>query len=155
MNMTGGKPTSVNNYSLTYSTNWNDHFVFLGYTFIKLLGKHGVTGMNISTTSSFIGADMAMYGQSYTFFYMRPLNTKTKIKFTPEVFVLSSPYSYMVMPDSKSFGTNSDIGFMVGNSFDIPLSKRFRVNFNIKNTLSTNPSSPKLIFLTIGSKFSL
>jgi hypothetical protein len=95
MYTTNGAVSHVRNYSLTYATTFTDHLTFAGYTYIKLLGKKGVTGYNVSLIAGFLGSGDQMYGPSLTGFYMRPLETKTKVKFTPEVFLLYSPTSYI------------------------------------------------------------
>ena len=43
---------------------------------------------------------------------------------------------------------------MLGNSFDIPLSKRFRINFNVKTNLSSD-LTPPMFYFTVGSKLNL
>jgi len=150
---TDGKISHVKNYSLTYATTFTDHLVFLGYTYIELLDEMGVIGSNTSAISAFLSDGSIMLAPSFTVFYMKPLKTKTKIKFTPEIFVLTSPVSYMT--STKEASINKDLSMMLGNSFDIPLSKRFRINFNVKASLSTNIAAPVLTFFTVGSKLNL
>ena len=83
---------------------------------------------------------------------MRPLETKTKIKFTPEVFLLYSPTSYIT--SDPLMKVNKNFNIMLGNSFDIPLSKRFRINFNVKTNLSSD-LTPPMFYFTVGSKLNL
>jgi hypothetical protein len=49
---------------------------------------------------------------------------------------------------------NKNFNIMLGNSFDIPLSKRFRINFNIKSNIPSTFDKPTFFF-TIGSKLNL
>jgi hypothetical protein len=147
-----GKISYVRNFSLTYATTWSSHLGFLGYTYIKLLSNKGVMGYNASAIAAFIGPGMTMFAPSLTGFYMRPLETKTKVKFTPEIFLMGSPISYMT--SDPIMKVNKNFNVMLGNSFDIPLSKRFRVNFNVKTNLSSDLTIPTFFF-TIGSKFNL
>jgi hypothetical protein len=152
MYTTNGAISHVRNYSLTYATTFTDHLTFGGYTYIKLLGKKGVTGYNVSLIAGFLGSGDQMYGPSLTGFYMRPLETKTKIKFTPEVFLLYSPTSYITSDPLMKINKNFNV--MLGNSFDIPLSKRFRINFNIKSNIPSTFDKPTFFF-TVGSKLKL
>jgi hypothetical protein len=152
MYTTNGTISHVRNYSLTYATTFSDHLTFAGYTYIKLLGTKGVAGYNVSLIAGFLGSGDQMYGPSVTAFYMRPLTTKTKIKFTPEVFLMGSPISYIT--SDPIMRVNKNFNVMLGNSFDIPVTKRFRVNFNVKSNIPSTLQNPTFFF-TIGSKLNL
>jgi len=146
-----GTVDHVRNYSLTYATTFTDHLTFAGYTYIKLLGTKGVTGYNVSLIAGFLGSGDQMYGPSITAFYMRPLKTETKVKFTPEVFLMGSPISYM--SSDPIMKVNKNFNIMLGNSFDIPV-KRFRINFNVKTNISSE-LTPPMFYFTVGSKLNL
>jgi hypothetical protein len=61
---------------------------------------------------------------------MKPFTYSKRLGITPELFIMSSPISYT--SKSKDLTTTSQLSYIIGSSFDIAISKRFRLNTNIK-----------------------
>jgi hypothetical protein len=80
---------------------------------------------------------------------MKSIRYNSRLNVTPELFIINSPTSYITGTDALI--NNSKLSFIVGNSFDIALSKRFRISANIKYM----PPPTNSVGLLVGSKFNL
>ena len=149
-----GKLKWVHNLNLTGVYSYGNILGFIGYSGILNAGKYGVTGFNISVAGTLVTEDKnTFFSPSITAFYTKPFIASKRLIVSPELYVISTPLIY----SSKEKVTTTDRTFsgFVGSGFDYQLTKRFKLNFNYKANLSTNPSFPILSFFLIGSKVNL
>ena len=149
-----GKLKWVHNLNLTGVYSYGNVLGFVGYSGILNAGKWGVTGFNVSVAGTLVTEDKnTFFSPSITAFYTKPFIASKRLTISPELYVISTPLIY----SSKEKVTTTDRTFsgFIGSGFDYQLTKRFKLNFNYKANLSTNPSFPILSFFLIGSKVNL
>jgi hypothetical protein len=86
-------------------------------------------------------------------FYTIPVKINKRLTISPDVYLSGSSTGYLT--DQKVFVTSDDVGIMTGASFDIAFTKRFKVNFALKTSFSTNVSIPQSYMGMIGTKMQL
>jgi hypothetical protein len=127
------------------------------YTFIKPDPKIGTYGINVGAigllTKDLEGKHDISVSTSLVAFWTKPFQYSKKLTLSPQVFVMSSPIGYQ--PSSGATNVNRNFGFLVGNSFDYKISKRFGFSFNYKASFSTSPGSQLLHNFLIGSRVML
>jgi hypothetical protein len=144
----------IHNLNLTGVYSYGNYLGFLGYSAILNAGKWGVTGGNISGAITKTPDDQNLFiSPSITAFYTRPFKAGSKIIISPELYIISTPLVYSSV-DRVSVSDRTFSAF-IGTGFDYQITKRFKVNFNYKLNMSTNPSFPVLSFFLIGSKINL
>jgi hypothetical protein len=127
---------------------------FFGYSVILNAGKWGITGANVSVSTTKITEDKNTFiSPAITAFYTRPTKVNDRLILSPELYVISTPLVY----SSTEKTTVSDRTFsaFMGTGIDYQITQKFKVNINYKVNMSTNPDFPVLNFFLIGSKINL
>jgi len=70
--MKNGKVFGVATTSVTYVTDWDNKFIFYGWSFVKPLDKGAVTGLALSGNSLILTGTQVMLSPSIIAFYTRP-----------------------------------------------------------------------------------
>ena len=143
--------TTVSNTSLTTAYAEGNIFVFLGYSEVIAKPKFGVFGYNINMGGMYFTNGTASYLAALTTFYMRPIPVNKKLILTPAVFLNATPLLY----GQKKLAVDKNFGILAGSTFDYSISKRFKFGFDYKLSFGTQPGTPILNFLMIGSKLQL
>jgi hypothetical protein len=142
---------TVCNISLTTAYAMGNIFTFFGYSEVLSKPKLGVLGYNINTGAMFLLGGSKSYLTSMTIFYMKPLVINKKLTLTPSFFTSSTPLLY----SDNQFIADTNLGIMVGSTFDYNITKRFKFGFDYKINFGTTPGTPILNMLMIGSKIQL
>jgi len=152
MNFNEGKLQSISNFGLTGVYLGGNILGFGTGAYIYPLGKYGVSGANY--TFSVSGADKGLnLSNNILLFYTVPVKVSKRLTISPDVYLSGSSTGYLT--SQKIFVTSDDIGIMTGASFDIAFTKRFKLNFALKTSISSNPSIPQTYFGMIGTKMQL
>lgn len=152
MNFNEGKLQSISNYGITGVYLGGSVLGFATAAYIYPLGKYGVTGANY--TFSVSGADKGLnLSNNLLLFYTIPYVASKRLTISPDIYLSGSTTGYLT--DQKVFVTSDDIGVMTGFNFDIAFTKRFKFNFAIKTSLSTNENVPQSYMGMIGTKLNL
>lgn len=151
--MKGGKVKGVMSSSITYVTDWNNKFIFYGWSFVKPLPKNAVAGLAISGNTLLITGSQIMISPTIIGFYTRPYQISRKQVISPEIYVISSPVMFG-QRDKKATG-DPNISVFTGAGTDIRFSKRFKANINFKVNISTAPNTPLMSVLALGSKINI
>ena len=130
---------------------------------LTYLGKKGsVKGIALATSLISIGfqvaegqilQDAVLLAPSLTGFWTKSFNYSPKLAISPMVAV-SSPF---MLHDwfAQTTTWNSDLMAIVGSSFNVGLTKRFKLNIGVNTIHNTNPDIRMTWNFTIGSRFSL
>ena len=130
---------------------------------LTYLGKKGsVKGVALSTSLISVGfqvvegniiQDAVLLTPALTGFWTRSFNYSPKLIISPMVAV-SSPF---LLHDwfNQTTTWNKDVMAIIGSSFNIGLTKRFKLNVGVNTIHNTNPDIPMTWNFTIGSRFSL
>ena len=152
-----GKLNSVHSYGATVANLKGTWMLLTTYTYVKPDPKIGTYGINVGSISllnnSADGGKEVSVATSVVGFWTKPFQYGRKVTLSPQVFVMSSPISYM--PSTSVTTINRHFGFLLGSSFDYKISKRFGFSFNYKVNVNTAPGSPILHNFLIGSRMML
>ena len=129
---------------------------------LTYLGKKGsVKGIALSTSllsiefqfyQGKISQDAILFSPALTGFWTKSFIYNPKLTVSPMV-ALSSPF---LLHDwfNQITTWNKDMMAIIGSSFDISLTKRFKFNVGVNTIHNTNPTIPMTWNFTIGSRFS-
>jgi hypothetical protein len=151
--MKNGKVFGVSSTSVTYVTDWNNKFIFYGWSFVKPLDKGAVAGLALSGNSLILTGNQVMLSPSIITFYTRPFQVSKKQTVSPEIYVISSPVMFGQRDKKATYDAN--VSFFTGAGTDIKFSKRFKLNINFKVNISTNPNTPLMSVFALGSKINI
>jgi len=130
---------------------------------LTYLGKKGsIKGVALSTSILSVGfqvvegqiiQDAVLLAPALTGFWTRSFNYNPQLVISPMVAV-SSPF---LLHDwfNQTTTWNKDVMAIVGSSFNIGLTKRFKLNVGVNTIHNTNPDIRMTWNFTIGSRFSL
>ena len=147
LEFSNGKPFGANSYSIStiYSSG---SFIYMGaYSYVAMKSPY-VYGYNLALIATKVQSQTLLMS-SVVIFGMKSIRYNSRLNLTPELFIMNSPTSFIT--GTESLVNNSRLSFIVGNSFDIALSKRFRISANIKYM----PPPSNSVGLLVGSKFNL
>jgi hypothetical protein len=151
--MKNGKVFGVTSTSVTYVTDWDNKFIFYGWSFVKPLNKGAVAGLALSGNSLILTGTQVMLSPSIIAFYTRPYQISRKQTISPEIYVISSPVMFGQQDKKATYDAN--VSFFTGAGTDIRFTKKFKVNINFKVNISTNPDVPIMSVFALGSKINL
>lgn len=151
--MKNGKVFGVATTSVTYVTDWDNKFIFYGWSFVKPLDKGAVTGLALSGNSLILTGTQVMLSPSIIAFYTRPYQISKKQTISPELYIISSPIMFGQKDKKATYDAN--VSFFTGAGTDIRFSKKFKLNINFKVNISTNPNTPLMSVFALGSKINL
>ena len=151
--MKNGKVFGVTSTSVTYVTDWDNKFIFYGWSFVKPLDKGAVAGLALSGNSLILTGTQVMLSPSIIAFYTRPYQVSRKQVVSPEIYVISSPVMFGQRDKKATYDAN--VSFFTGAGTDIRFSKKFKLNINFKVNISTNQSVPLMSVFALGSKINL
>lgn len=151
--MRNGKVFGVTSTSVTYVTDWDNKFIFYGWSFVKPLDKGAVTGLALSGNSLILTGTQVMLSPSIIAFYTRPYQISKKQTISPELYIISSPIMFGQKDKKATYDAN--VSFFTGAGTDIRFSKKFKLNINFKVNISTNPNTPLMSVFAFGSKINL
>ena len=130
---------------------------------LTYLGKKGsVKGAAFSTSLISIGfqvvegqiiQDAVLLAPALTGFWTKSFVYSPKLTISPMTAV-SSPFLLHDWFNNETTW-NKDIMVIIGSSFDISLTQRFKFNVGVNTIHNTNPTIPMTWNFTIGSRFSL
>jgi hypothetical protein len=149
-----GKLKLIHNLNLTGLYTYGNYMGFFGYSVILNANKWGITGANVSVSTTKITEDKNTFiSPAITAFYTRPTKVNNRLILSPELYVISTPLVY----SSAEKTTVSDRTFsaFIGTGIDYQITQKFKININYKVNMSTNPDFPILNFFLIGSKINL
>ena len=151
--MRDGKVFGVTSTSVTYVTDWNNKFIFYGWSFVKPLQKGAVAGLALSGNTLILTGSQIMISPSIIAFYTRPYQISRKQVISPEIYIISSPL--MFGQQDKKATLDPNLSFFTGAGTDVRFSKKFKLNLNFKVNISTNPDVPVMSVFAIGSKINI
>ena len=150
MNIQNGKLCGVN--TMSYSMAYNDgsliHIMGNSYVMMHKSYIYGYALSIINTSIPFESTKQQFWTSSIVLFGMKPIQYSKRLGVTPEVFLMSSPLSYSAK--SEDLTAVSQLSYIIGSSFDISLSKRFKMALNVKYMGPIHT-----IGLLVGTKFNL
>jgi hypothetical protein len=151
--MKNGKVFGVTSTSVTYVTDWDNKFIFYGWSFVKPLNKGAVAGLALSGNSLILTGTQVMLSPTIIAFYTRPFQVSRKQTVSPEIYLISSPVMFGQQDKKATYDAN--VSFFTGAGTDIRFSKKFKLNVNFKVNISTNPNIPLMSVFALGSKINL
>jgi hypothetical protein len=151
--MKNGKVFGVASTSVTYVTDWDNKFIFYGWSFVKPLNKGAVAGLALSGNSLILTGTQVMLSPSIITFYTRPFQVSKKQTVSPEIYIISSPVTLGQRDKKTTYDAN--VSFFTGAGTDIRFSKKFKLNINFKVNISTNSSIPAMSVFALGSKINI
>jgi hypothetical protein len=151
--MKNGKVFGVTSTSVTYVTDWDNKFIFYGWSFVKPLNKGAVAGLALSGNSLILTGTQVMLSPTIIAFYTRPFQVSRKQTVSPEIYLISSPVMFGQQDKKATYDAN--VSFFTGAGTDIKFSKKFKLNVNFKVNISTNPNIPLMSVFALGSKINL
>ena len=151
--MKKGKVFGVTTTSVTYVTDWDNKFIFYGWSFVKPLNKGAVAGLALSGNSLILTGTQVMLSPSIITFYTRPFKVSRKQTVSPEIYIISSPVMFGQKDKKATYDAN--VSFFTGAGTDIRFSKKFKLNINLKVNISTNPNVPLMSVFALGSKINI
>ena len=151
--MKNGKVFGVTTTSVTYVTDWDNKFIFYGWSFVKPLNKGAVAGLALSGNSLILTGTQVMLSPSIITFYTRPFKVSRKQTVSPEIYIISSPVMFGQKDKKATYDAN--VSFFTGAGTDIRFSKKFKLNINLKVNISTNPNVPLMSVFALGSKINI
>jgi hypothetical protein len=135
-------------YSIAYNAGSLLHIAGNSYVMMKNSYIYGYALSLINTTIPFEDKKQQFWTSSIVVFGMKPIAYSKRLGITPEVFLMSSPLSYSSKSDDLS--SVSQLSYIIGSSFDVALSKRFKMALNVKYMGPVHT-----IGLLVGTKFNL
>ena len=151
--MKKGKLLGVVSTSVTYVTDWNNKFIFYGWSFVKPLQKGAVAGLALSGNTLLLTGSQILISPSIIAFYTRPYQISKKQVISPEIYIISSPVMFGQRDKKATYDPN--LSFFTGAGTDVKFSKKFKLNINFKVNISTNPNVPVMSVFAIGSKINI
>lgn len=151
MELTNNQLCGIATYSYTTAYN-NGSFMHIGAFSYVMMVKNNILGYNLAYVSTQIpyNSSTQMYGiSSITIFGMHPMVINSKYSIAPELFIMGTPLSYAYK--SESFTSNSHLSYIIGNTFNFNISKRFSMTANVKYM----GGQAQMVGLLIGSRFNL
>jgi hypothetical protein len=140
----------IGTYSYTAAYNDGTMLHIGGFSYVMMKNSY-IYGYNlalIGTKIPFEDTRQTFLASSITLFGMKPIVYSKRLNLTPEIFIMSSPLSYTAK--SNEMMTTSQLTYILGNTFDIALTKKFRISLNIKYMGPVHT-----IGVQIGSRFNL
>ena len=150
MDIQNGKLCGIGTMSYTLAYNNGDLLHIAGNSYV-MMSKGYIYGYALSiinTTIPFEGNKQQFVTSSVVLFGMKPIQYSKRLGITPELFLMSSPLNYSF--GSDNLASVSQLSYIIGSSFDIAISKRFRLSTNVKYM-----GPMHTIGLLIGTKFNL
>ena len=135
-------------YSIAYNAGSLLHIAGNSYVMMKNSYIYGYALSIINTSIPFEDNKQQFWTSSIVVFGMKPIAYSKRLGITPEIFLMSSPLSYSSKSDDLS--SVSQLSYIIGSSFDISLSKRFKLALNVKYMGPVHT-----IGLLVGTKFNL
>ena len=135
-------------YTIAYNAGSLLHIAGNSYVMMKNSYIYGYALSLINTTIPFEDKKQQFWTSSIVVFGMKPIAYSKRLGITPEVFLMSSPLSYSSKSDDLS--SVSQLSYIIGSSFDVALSKRFKMALNVKYMGPVHT-----IGLLVGTKFNL
>jgi hypothetical protein len=151
--MRKGKLLGVTSTSVTYVTDWNNKFIFYGWSFVKPLQKGAVAGLALSGNTLLLTGSQTLISPSIIAFYTRPYQISKKQVISPEIYIISSPVMFGQQDKKATYDPN--LSFFTGAGTDVKFSKKFKLNINFKVNISTNSNVPVMSVFAIGSKINI
>jgi hypothetical protein len=150
MDIQNGKLCGVasGSYTMAYSDGNIIHIGGYSYVMSHKSYIYGYALSLINTTIPFEATKQQFWASSVVMFGMYPITYSKRLNLTPELFIMSSPLTYS--SKSKDLTANSQMTYIIGSSFDIAISKRFRLSTNVKYMYPIHT-----IGLLVGTKFNL
>lgn len=149
-----GKLKLIHNVNLTGLYTYGNYMGFIGYSAILNADKWGITGVNVSVSTTKISEDQNTFiSPAITAFYTRPTRVNKRLTLSPELYVISTPLVYSSA--EKTTVKDRTFSAFIGTGVDFQITQKFKVNMNYKMNMSTNPDFPILNFFLIGSKVNL
>jgi hypothetical protein len=151
MELTNNQLCGIATYSYTMAYN-NGSFMHIGAFSYVMMVKNNILGYNLAYVSTQIpyNSSTQMYGiSSITIFGMHPMVINSKYSIAPELFIMGTPLSYAYK--SEAFTSNSHLSYIIGNTFNFNISKRFSMTANVKYM----GGQVQMVGLLIGSRFNL
>jgi hypothetical protein len=135
-------------YTLAYNAGSLLHIAGNSYVMMKNSYIYGYALSIIETSIPYESQKQGFITTSIVIFGMKPIAYSKRFAITPELFLMSSPISYSLKSDDLI--TTSQLNYIIGSSFDISISKKFKLSTNIKYMGPVHT-----IGLLIGTKFNL
>jgi len=151
--MKNGRLVGVTSTSVTYVTDWNNKFIFYGWSFVKPLQRGAVTGLALSGNTLILTGSQTMISPSIIVFYTRPYQISRKQVISPEIYIISSPLMFGQRDKKTTYDPN--LSFFTGAGTDIQFTRKFKLNLNFKVNISTNSSVPVMSVFALGSKINI
>lgn len=150
MDIQNGKLCGIGTMSYTLAYNNGDLLHILGNSYVMMKNNYiyGYALSLINTTIPFEGNTQQFLTSSIVLFGMKPFQYSKRLGITPELFLMSSPLNYSF--GSDNLASVSQLSYIIGSSFDIAISKRFKLSTNVKYMGPVHT-----IGLLIGTKFNL
>ena len=150
MDIKNGNLCGIATGSYTVAYNKGDLLHIGGYSYVMMKNSYiyGYALSLINTSIPFEASNQQFWTTSIVLFGMKPITYSKRLGITPELFIMSSPVSYS--SKSKDLSAVSQLSYIIGSSFDIAITKRFRLSTNIKYMGPVHT-----IGLLIGTKFNL
>ena len=157
MNFDKGALNTINSYGLSMAYLMGNWMVLASFTDIKPHPKYGTYGFNTGVITLLLknpdGGVKVNLASSAVVFWTKPFQYNKKLTVSPQVFVMGSPASYI--PADNTLTYNKQLGFLLGSSFDYKISKRFGFSINYKANVNTQPGTPVLHNILVGSRMIL
>jgi hypothetical protein len=150
MDIQNGKLCGIGTMSYTLAYNNGDLLHIAGNSYV-MMNKGYIYGYALSlinTSIPFEGGKQQFLTSSIVLFGMKPFQYSKRLGITPELFLMSSPLNYSF--GSDNLASVSQLSYIIGSSFDIAISKRFKLSTNVKYMGPVHT-----IGLLIGTKFNL
>lgn len=150
MDIQNGKLCGIGTMSYTLAYNDGDLLHIAGNSYV-MMNKGYIYGYALSlinTSIPFEGGKQQFLTSSIVLFGMKPFQYSKRLGITPELFLMSSPLNYSF--GSDNLASVSQLSYIIGSSFDIAISKRFKLSTNVKYMGPVHT-----IGLLIGTKFNL
>lgn len=151
MEISDNKLCGIATYSYTAAYN-EGSLIHIGAFSYVMMVKNNILGYNLALIGTSIPyySESQLYGiTSLTLFGMHPMIINRKFSIAPELFIMGTPLSYAFR--SESFTANNTWSYIIGNTFNMSISKRFTLTANVKYM----GGPVQTIGLLVGSRFNL
>lgn len=150
MNINYGKLNGIGTMSYTMAYNDGNLLHIMGNSYVMMHKSYiyGYALSLINTSIPYNDKKQQFWASSIVLFGMKPIAYSKRLGITPEIFLMSSPLSYSAKSDDLT--ATSQLAYIVGSSFDVSFSKRFRMSFNVKYMGPVHT-----VGLLVGTKFNL
>lgn len=150
MDIKDGSLCGIATGSYTVAYNKGDLLHIGGYSYVMMKNSYiyGYALSLINTSIPFEATNQQFWTTSIVLFGMKPITYSKRLGITPELFIMSSPVSYS--SKSRDLSAVSQLSYIIGSSFDIAITKKFRLSTNIKYMGPVHT-----IGLLVGTKFNL